>query len=50
MLAEPIGGGDAAIWLKKPKYAKKLLPLGRLTIIITTLVKQVNGYHSHRCR
>jgi len=41
------GGG---IWLKKAKISKKLLPLDRSAIIMTALVKQVNGYHRYRYR
>ena len=41
------GGG---IWLKKGKISKKLLPLDRSAIIMTALVKQVNGYHRYRYR
>jgi len=43
-------GAGPGFGQKGAKSAKKMLPRGCPAIIITTLVKQTNGYHSYQCR
>jgi hypothetical protein len=45
---------EYAKWLgfgpKRSKSPKKLLPVGDMVSIMTTLVKQANGHQSYRCK
>jgi hypothetical protein len=43
-------GAGRGFGQKGAKSTKKMLPLGCSVIIITTLVKQTNGYHSYWCK